>query len=128
MADCKNCLHFETCKGWINENALTAFVKDSGCQDFADKTRYVDMLNRDFGVILNCAVRYALGRHTYMPSLVVGFITPLIKHLDDKTLGTMWRDLSSGNTDYGNETIDKPIWLEFLRKIENEMKERAENG
>lgn len=31
-----------------------------------------------FGTILNCAVRYACGRHTDMPSLVIGYITPLL--------------------------------------------------
>lgn len=81
-------------------------------------------INDDFGSILNCAVRYALGRQTYMPKLVVDYITPLLKHLDNRTLGVMWRDLSAEDTYFGSETIDKPIWLEFLSKIEKEMKDR----
>ena len=33
-------------------------------------------LNDDFETILICAERYALGRQTYMPKLVVDYITP----------------------------------------------------
>lgn len=31
----------------------------------------IDPHDDDFGVICNCAVRYAVGRRTYMPSLVM---------------------------------------------------------
>lgn len=37
----------------------------------------IDPSDHDFGLILNCAVRYAIGRQTYMPSAVIAFITPL---------------------------------------------------
>lgn len=34
----------------------------------------IERYNDDFGAVCNCAVRYAIGRMTYMPSIVVGFI------------------------------------------------------
>ena len=51
-------------------------------------------INEDFCTILICAIRYCLGRQTYMPSLVTDFIRPLLPHLDDKTLRVMRADIT----------------------------------
>lgn len=40
--------------------------------------------NNDFGAVLICAVRYCIGRQTYMPGLVIDFIRPLLSKLDSK--------------------------------------------
>ncbi len=48
----------------------------------------------NFGAVLNCAVRYSIGRQTYMPSLVVGFITPLLPHVSDRTLYVLDQDIT----------------------------------
>lgn len=50
-------------------------------------------INEDFGTILICAVRYSLGRQTYMPGLVQGYIRPILPSLDKKTLSVMQRDI-----------------------------------
>ena len=65
-------------------------------------------INEDFCTILICAIRYCLGRQTYMPSLVTDFIRPLLPFLDNKTLGIMEKDIRSAES-YGDEHIDKPI-------------------
>lgn len=54
----------------------------------------VDPTNDDFGAVCNCAVRYCLGRWSYMPSLVCGYITPLLPKLTDKTLNCFERDIA----------------------------------
>ena len=70
----------------------------------------------DFGAILNCAVRYSLGRRSYMPKLVTDFITPLLPYLSDITLGCFLRDL--GRTDnYGDPEIDRPVWEQFEHQV-----------
>ncbi len=46
----------------------------------------VDLESEDFGCVLNCAVRYAIGRQTYMPGVVIDFIIPLLSNLSDRTL------------------------------------------
>lgn len=83
----------------------------------------IDIKDEDFGNILNCAVRYACGRETYIPSLVIDFIRPLLSDLSLRTLGCMERDLREANG-YGNENIDKPLWLEFLKEIRQVMNDR----
>ena len=49
--------------------------------------------NNTFGAVLICAVRYCIGRQTYMPELVINFIRPLLPKLDSKTLTVMERDI-----------------------------------
>ena len=85
-------------------------------------------INKDFGTILLCAVRYAIGRRTYIPSLVIDYITPLLPYLSDNTL----RLIANEITEYeayegglGDEMIDRPYWLNFKRKILAEMERRG---
>ena len=80
--------------------------------------------NDDFETVLICAERYALGRQTYMPKLVVDYITPLIPFLSNKTLGCLERDVSSSNN-YGDENIDKPVWMMFLEQVRNQIEARS---
>ena len=82
-------------------------------------------IDEDFGVVLNCAIRYCLGRQTYMPSLVTDIIRPLLPHLDDKTLRVMRTDITVAES-FGNETVDKPVWMRFLDDIEQEICRRKE--
>ena len=86
-------------------------------------------INKDFETILLCAVRYAIGRQTYIPSLVIDYITPLLPYLSDNTL----RLIANKITEYeayegglGDEKIDKPYWEQFLQVIRLEMGGRHE--
>lgn len=73
----------------------------------------------DFGgALLNCAVRYALGRRSYMPGLVMDEIRPMLKDCSEKTLWCFERDISEwlhdgehGYSDYGLE------WSRFLEDV-----------
>lgn len=87
----------------------------------------IDLADDDFGSILNCAVRYALGRETYMPSLVIDFITPLLPHLSDRTLWCFDQDITEQRYygGYGDKTIDEPVWMRFHAAI---RKERTRRG
>lgn len=80
----------------------------------------------DFGLILNCAVRYAIGRMTYVPSSVINYITPLLPKLDDKTIECFIRDLEQQQVDvekgigsWGME-CDRRDWLRFLDNCRHE--------
>ena len=77
----------------------------------------------DCGAVCLCAVRYCIGRQTYMPGLVMDFIRPLLPKLDSKTLFVMERDIAKAD-DLGNADIDEPMWVEFLGEIRNEQKRR----
>ena len=81
-------------------------------------------LDRDFGTICICAVRYALGRETYMPSLVQQFVIRNLNLIDGYSLAVMVRDVKEAPS-YGNETIDKPGWMNFLAVLQKELKDRG---
>lgn len=81
-------------------------------------------LDDDFlQTIFVCAIRYSLGRQTYMPTLVTDYITPYIPALTDKTLGVIERDISQADY-YGHPDIDKPVWMKFLANIRKEQENR----
>lgn len=82
----------------------------------------------DFESILICAVRYSIGRRTYMPSIVCSYITQLIPRLSLKSLSVIERDiLDAEKFGYGDEKIDKPVWMKFLDEIKNEIERRNQN-
>lgn len=80
-----------------------------------------------FGAVLNCAVRYALGRQSYMPGIVIRYITPLLPHLNNKTLWCFDKDVTEARqqSGYGDPQIDEPGWMKFLSDV---RKERASRG
>lgn len=80
-------------------------------------------INDDFGCILNCAVRYSMGRQTYMPHTVMHYIKPLLPYLNNKTLFCIERDIREAN-DLGHETIDRPEWENFLKEVQKELSVR----
>ena len=86
-------------------------------------------INKDFETILLCAIRYAIGRRTYIPSLVIDYITPLLPYLSEDVLKLI-ADEIIGRYTYegalGDEKIDRPYWGQFLQKIRLEMGGRNE--
>ena len=77
----------------------------------------------DFCLVCICAVRYCLGRRTYMPWSVMSFIKQFLPALSDNTLYVMARDIAEADN-LGDAEIDAPMWAEFLAEIEKERKRR----
>ena len=90
----------------------------------------IDIKDEDFGAVLICAVRYCLGRQTYMPGLIIGYITPLLPRISDNTLRCMESDLSKPDLygGFGNKKIDEPIWIKFRSNVQEEIQKRKERG
>lgn len=83
-------------------------------------------INEDFGTILICAVRYSLGRQSYMPGLVQDYIRQLLPCLDKKTLYVMQRDIEEAAmrpNGLGDVKIDWPGWLSFLEAVKEAQKD-----
>lgn len=86
-------------------------------------------IDKNFETILLCAVRYAIGRKSYMPSLVIDYITPLLPYLSEDVLKLISNEILQHNTyegGLGDEKIDRPYWIDFLRKIRLEIGGRNE--
>ena len=95
-----------------------------------EEKTYIDASDDDFGLILNCAVRYSMGRETYMPHAVMRFITPLLTKLTTKTLVCMDRDLDEPSVfgGLGHERIDAPAWRDFHAAVKQELERRGERS
>lgn len=89
--------------------------------------------DEDLGTIAICAVRYALGRETYMPGIVQGFVRRHPEIVDENVRTVMLRDINeadrmtehtlpSGKTmildGLGDTRIDRPGWLKFRTWLE----------
>ena len=87
----------------------------------------IELDDEDFGCVLNCAVRYSIGRMTYMPKLVMDFIRPLLPYISVRALWCLERDIKNAD-DYGDPLIDEPGWKNFLAEIQNEIQTREKEG
>lgn len=88
----------------------------------------IDISDELFGCIFNCAVRYACGRQTYMPYLVINELLPLLPYLSRKTLQYFDQDLTNAKyeTGYGDPNIDEPMWISFHNAVREERRLRSE--
>ena len=82
------------------------------------------------GCLITCALRYNLGRCSYMPPTIMDMLSPLLKDMDNKTLWAAERDIEDflhrrnpeGKLDYAVE------WTEFLAKVKAELKRREQES
>ena len=87
-----------------------------------------------------CMFRYAFGRMTYMPGVVIGIIMRNEKYLTDRTLNQLDRELSEeaywyervykdkadkSSTNYGME-CDRQAWLRFHSWVREQIKRNGE--
>lgn len=80
-------------------------------------------LDEDFGVIVNAALRYAIGRHSYLPSTVVDFIRKYIPVLDERTLHVICTDIEKELR--STESVDNPeIWKGLIDECRTELEQR----
>lgn len=87
----------------------------------------INVDEQDFGTVCVCALRYAMGRETYMPALVRDFIRPLLPQMPDKALAVMIMDCEDQERKniWGSETIDKPGWLRWKQELLAEKERRS---
>lgn len=75
-----------------------------------------------FGLMMCSAVRYALGRMTYITGTTCDFITPLVPYLDISALQNINKDI----TDHAEMNrlgmdIDREKWLKLRSEIQKEI-------
>lgn len=90
--------------------------------------------DEDLGAIAICAVRYALGRESYMPGLVQDFVKRHPEIVDENVRNVMIRDINEADRIHeytlpngevlkvdglGSTSIDRPGWLRFRSWLES---------
>lgn len=85
-----------------------------------------DMKMREYGLLAVCAIRYCLGRRTYMPSTVCGIISRNLSQISNNDLNVMLRDIEEyGDTykTYG-DSCDDITWMNMKTFLQTEINER----
>ena len=74
----------------------------------------------DFCFVCTCAVRYALGRQSYAPSIVISFVQEHMSQMDIRAVSAMIREIEAqdywGKESYGDK-YSKKLWMEFLSNL-----------
>lgn len=79
----------------------------------------------ELGIFCICAERYALGRRTYMPSIVCAIINQHRYELSDRDLYVLIQDIENPYGGYGDE-CDKAHWMDLLIALKREQERRKE--
>ena len=78
--------------------------------------------SQSFGMILCSAVRYALGRMTYITGTTCDFITPLVPYLDISALYNINKDITEhAEMNHLGMDIDREHWLNLRAEIQREI-------
>lgn len=80
----------------------------------------------DFGCIINSAVRYSLGRSSYMPSTTVKFVLKYLMVLDVRTITVMIEDINRSLVD--EQLPYKDTWLSLKYALEDRLEKMQEGG
>lgn len=71
-------------------------------------------LDDDFGCMVNCAVRYALGRESYMPGTIINYVKRYLSIFDLKTIAVMIEDIEKYMKPYDKSIPYIDEWLELI--------------
>ena len=90
----------------------------------------IDVRDEDFGAVIICAIRYCLGRRSYMPGLIIDYVTPLLPHISNNCLRCIEADLRKPDLygGFGDKRIDEPLWVKFHYNVQGEILKRKEEG
>lgn len=84
------------------------------------------IVDEDFSEMMVSAVRYALGRKTYIVSDTVRYIIPLLICLSDKAICCMERDIREGfATNNVGDVCDATEWDKLVQKLRIEIGKRG---
>lgn len=82
------------------------------------------LCDNDFRLIVLSAMRYAMGRNTYMPLVVTDYIKRHIWLLDDKFLVLAANDIRRHFKDYGEHEPNLALWQSLLETLETAQRDR----
>ena len=73
----------------------------------------------DDETMIICAVRYALPRQSYMPSLVMDWLRAHWLALSVKTRSIIKRDIREAidRNETGSESMDRPMWIKLIDEL-----------
>ncbi len=94
-----------------------------------EENKYIDISKQDESCIITCAIRYCLGRQTYMPSLITDCLSSRIPFMTDGCLIAAQRDIDEyfrleEKSEHKSFDDILTTWVDFRKKIIDEIEKR----
>ena len=112
----------------VNKENVGFVITNEGKDDLVlCPAKWFDVFyDNDFGCIINSAVRYALGRSSYMPSTTVQFVLRYIMVLDVRTITVMIKDIDHALVD--EKLPYSETWLSLKYALEDRLQKIQDEG
>lgn len=115
---------------WSFDNAVLMDLVPNG--EYRDEEPSVP-IDKDFESMMISALRYAMGRKSYIVSMTIDYITPILPSLSDTTITCMFRDIDEkfNMCDALGMEQDRLAWGRFYQNLSKEKERRkkeVENG
>ena len=108
----------------VSRESIGFVITDAGKDDLVlcPASWLSPLTSEGFGCIVNSAVRYSLGRDTYMPDVAVQFILDHMNLLDLRTVTVMCRDIQKA---LENENLPhRETWVSLMYALETHLKRK----
>lgn len=108
----------------VSRENIGFVITDAGKDDLVlcPASRLSPLVSEGFGCIVNSAVRYSLGRDTYMPGIAVQFILEHMNLLDLRTVTVMYRDIQKALED--ENLPHRETWVSLMYALETRLKRK----
>lgn len=108
----------------ISQENIGFVITDAGKDDLVlcPASWLSPLASEGFGCIVNSAVRYSLGRDTYMPGIAVQFILEHMNLLDIRTVTVMYRDIQKALED--ENLPHRETWVSLMYALETRLKRK----
>lgn len=108
----------------VSQENIGFVITDAGKDDLVlcPASWLSPLTSEGFGCIVNSAVRYSLGRDTYMPDVAVQFILDHMNLLDLRTVTVMYRDIQKALED--ENLPHRETWVSLMYALETHLKRK----
>ena len=108
----------------VSRESIGFVITDAGKDDLVlcPASWLSPLASEGFGCIVNSAVRYSIGRDTYMPDVAVQFILDHMNLLDLRTVTVIYRDIQKA---LENENLPhRETWVSLMYTLETRLKRK----
>lgn len=108
----------------VSQENIGFVITDAGKDDLVlcPASWLSPLASEGFGCIVNSAVRYSLGRDTYMPGIAVQFILDHMNLLDLRTVTVIYRDIQKALED--ENLPHRETWVSLMYALETRLKRK----
>ena len=108
----------------VSQENIGFVITDAGKDDLVlcPASWISPLTSEGFGCIVNSAVRYSLGRDTYMPGIAVHFILEHMNLFDLRTVTVMYRDIQKALED--ENLPHRETWVSLMYALEARLKRK----